>query len=51
LNKLEDVGLIVRKKGTEKTKSGKIDRKSTFIELTDFGQLRAAYPETIGDII
>lgn len=51
LNKLEDVGLIIRKKGVEKTKSGKIDRKSTFIELTDFGQLQAAYPETIGDII
>ena len=51
LNKLEDIGIIIRKKGTEKTESGRIDRKSIMIELTDFGQLHAAYPETIGDII
>ena len=51
LNKLEEAGLIVRIKGIEKTKSGKTDRKSTFIELTEFGHLHAAYPETIGDII
>lgn len=51
LNKLEDIGLIIRRKGTEKTESGKIDRKSIIIELTDFGQLHAAYPETIEDII
>ena len=51
LNKLEEAGLIARIKGIEKTKSGKTDRKSTFIELTEFGHLHAAYPETIGDII
>ena len=51
LNKLEDLRLIDRKRGTEKTVSGKTDRKSIIIDLTDFGRLRAAYPETIGDII
>lgn len=51
LNKLEDNGIIIRKRGTEKTESGKIDRKSVIIDLTDSGRLYAAYPETIGDVI
>lgn len=51
LNKLEDSNIIIRKRGIEKTESRKIDRKSTIIDLTDFGHLHAAYPETIGDII
>ena len=51
LNKLEDKKIIERRKGEEKTKSGKIDRRSTIIHLTDFGSLCAAYPETIVDII
>ena len=51
LNKLEDNGIIIRKRGTEKTESGKIDRKGIIIDLTDSGRLYAAYPETIGDVI
>jgi len=51
LNKLEEAGLIVRIKGIGKTESGKKDRKSTFIDLTEFGHLHAANPEAIGDVI
>ncbi len=51
LNKLEDKKIIERRKGEEKTKYGKIDRRSTIIHLTDYGNLCAAYPETIVDVV